>query len=304
MREQFKNSAATTLTASAITSTQTTITVVDATQLPSSPQFRIKIDSELLLVVGISGNTLTVVRGAEGTTAASHGGTSDVTHVLTQASLQTYGRDNVPWFDGIRQPFQLLDASGNTLTSSSFTEYRTASDVGTPVISDQDRAITIKRPAGSQGPSSTEGLVSLGRAVSSPYSVTLALAALVTGASGDFSIYVGARESASGKSKVLRLPFWYSGVNEWSINTYVNEASAGFVANKNYPVLRDVMWFRVRDDSTDLYFDYGDGVNWQNLYSAARAANFTTAADTVIFGAGANNNSFDDFLTLMAWSGA
>jgi hypothetical protein len=302
MQEQFKNASATTLGSAITSTTATTITVADATQFPSSPQFRIIIDSELMLVTGISGNTLTVVRGAESSPASVHSNGAAVTHIVTVGALDSLGKDNSPWWNGVRPTFELFDANGDTLTLSSFTEYRTASDVGTPSLANQDRYITIGRPAGSGGPGSTEGLVSLGRpAPSTPYTVTLALVPMVVGSNGQFSTYVGWRESSSGKSVVLRIPYWYSGGNEYSVNTYTNETSAGFVNNYDYPLLAGPQWYQLSDNGTDISVAFGDGVNWATVYSQARGANFTTAPDTLVWGAGANANAFDNFATLLAW---
>ncbi|MGY0692991.1 hypothetical protein ACW2QC_09410 [Virgibacillus sp. FSP13] len=56
---------------SAIDSTQTTIDVVDASEFPAVP-FRLTIDDEIMEVSAVSGNTFTVERGLENTTATSH----------------------------------------------------------------------------------------------------------------------------------------------------------------------------------------------------------------------------------------
>lgn len=84
--EQFANLAQTTLNGS-ITNIATTLTVTSATGFPVSGQFRIIIDSEIILVTAISGTTFTIARGAEGTTGAAHSSGVLVTHVVTAASL-------------------------------------------------------------------------------------------------------------------------------------------------------------------------------------------------------------------------
>jgi len=86
MPEQYANNAQTTL-AAAIAAADTTITVSSAAGFPSQPQFRIRIDNELLLVTAVSGTTWTVQRGVEGTTAAAHASGATVTHVLTAPRL-------------------------------------------------------------------------------------------------------------------------------------------------------------------------------------------------------------------------
>lgn len=301
MKEQFKNNSATTLSAAITSTSATAITVANATQLPSSPQFRIIVDSELMLVTGISGNTLTVVRGAEGSAATVHSNGSAVTHIVTVGSLQAYGRDNDGYFDGARPPLQLLDASGNTLTSSSFTTYNGAGDAHAAVVSDSDRRITIKRQAGS-GSGSAELMTHLARsAPATPYSIIIAIQPLVTTDSGKFASIVGFRESSTGKAKVLRIAY-FSGVNEFAINTYTNEASAGFVTTIDFPLLAPVQWYKLTDDGTNVTYYFGDGVNWMQLHQVARTTYFTARPDQVIWGCGANSNPYDSFCSLLAWS--
>lgn len=86
--EQFKNFGRTTLNdAGGIDADDTPITVTDGSVFPSSGDFRIRIESELMLCTSRSGNDLTVTRGIEGSTATSHSDGSAVSHVLTAASL-------------------------------------------------------------------------------------------------------------------------------------------------------------------------------------------------------------------------
>ena len=87
MTEQFSNLAITTLS-SGVDDSQTTIPVVSVGNFPTQGQFRILIDSEILIVTALSGTTWTVTRGAESTTPASHPANATVAHVLTAGSLQ------------------------------------------------------------------------------------------------------------------------------------------------------------------------------------------------------------------------
>ncbi len=64
---------------SAITSGSTQLTLTSASKFPNLPSFTIKIDSEQLLVTAVSGTTITVTRGVNGTTAASHNANTTVT---------------------------------------------------------------------------------------------------------------------------------------------------------------------------------------------------------------------------------
>lgn len=92
--EQFANNATTTLNGT-INASQTTLTVGNATSFPPVPQFRIIIDSEIMLVTGVSGNLYTVTRGAENTTQASHNNGVNVSMILTAGALQQFNTDNI-----------------------------------------------------------------------------------------------------------------------------------------------------------------------------------------------------------------
>lgn len=86
MPEQYANNAKTTLNG-AINNSTTSITVTDGSVFPSSGDYRLKVDSELMLCTARSGNTLTVTRGIESTTAASHSDLAQISLVLTKQSF-------------------------------------------------------------------------------------------------------------------------------------------------------------------------------------------------------------------------
>jgi hypothetical protein len=86
--EAFANQAVSTLSAAITTATAASCSVVDATAFPATGNFRIKIDDELLIVTAVAGNTFTIIRGVEGTTAATHGSGANVIHLLTKGSLE------------------------------------------------------------------------------------------------------------------------------------------------------------------------------------------------------------------------
>lgn len=93
--EQFSNHAGTTLNG-AINNSVTSLVVTSASGLPSIPQFRVKLEDELMTVTAISGTTLTVTRGVEGTSAASHANGVNVDHVLTADAIERYRSNSLP----------------------------------------------------------------------------------------------------------------------------------------------------------------------------------------------------------------
>lgn len=76
--------------ASGISSGATSLDVVAGTGVlfVASGSLRLRIDNEILICTARSTDTLTVTRGAEGTSAAAHSAGATVEHILTAASLQ------------------------------------------------------------------------------------------------------------------------------------------------------------------------------------------------------------------------
>ena len=84
--EQFANAASSTLNG-AILAGAGSLVVTSAASFPTVGQFRILVESEIMLVTGVSGTTFTVSRGQEGTTDAGHGNGATVTQILTAGAL-------------------------------------------------------------------------------------------------------------------------------------------------------------------------------------------------------------------------
>ncbi len=86
MTEQFANNAITTLNGT-ITSGALSLVVTSATAFPTAGNFRILIDSEIMLVTSVSGTTFTITRAQESTTAATHSNGATVTQIVTAGAL-------------------------------------------------------------------------------------------------------------------------------------------------------------------------------------------------------------------------
>lgn len=85
--ETFANTASSTLNG-AYTSGGSSIVVTSASTFPTTGNFRVLIDSEIMLVTAVSGTTFTVSGAQEGTSAANHSNGAAVTHLLTKGALQ------------------------------------------------------------------------------------------------------------------------------------------------------------------------------------------------------------------------
>lgn len=120
--EQFANNASSTLNGS-ITNVATSLVVTSATPFPTDPQFRLLIESELVLVTGVAGATFTVVRGIEGTTAVPHANSTPVTHIVTAGALAQRLSDTLP-----------LETIGHRLTLTSAVPVTTSDVIGASTL--------------------------------------------------------------------------------------------------------------------------------------------------------------------------
>jgi hypothetical protein len=84
--ERFANGGLSSLDA-AIDNDDLALTVKSAVGFPTGGNFRIIIDSEIMLVTDVQGKTFTVTRAQEGTSAAAHDADAAVFHVLTAGAL-------------------------------------------------------------------------------------------------------------------------------------------------------------------------------------------------------------------------
>jgi hypothetical protein len=87
MTERLVNMGETTL-AEDLDDSELVVTVTDGSVFPTTGDFRLAVDDELMLVTARSTNDLTVVRGIEGTTPASHADGTACACVITNAGLR------------------------------------------------------------------------------------------------------------------------------------------------------------------------------------------------------------------------
>lgn len=146
-REYFANNADSTLDG-AINSSTTTVTVIDGTAFPAGG-FRISIEDEILYVLTKSGNVMTVVRGAEGTTGASHADTTPVTHLLTAGSIEQLKLDALAMMGSGRKP-TTANTYGDEFDDDNFTGWTAVNSGGSPVdvIVEKDHFCSMLIPTG------------------------------------------------------------------------------------------------------------------------------------------------------------
>ena len=104
-----------------LTSTATTL------GFPSSGNFRVLIDGEILLATAVSGSSLTVSRAQEGTSIAAHSAGALVAAVLTGGSIGTYVTENaMASLTLVNNATTFLSTANVTLTPASSTLTLTA----------------------------------------------------------------------------------------------------------------------------------------------------------------------------------
>jgi hypothetical protein len=290
--EQYANdvpndSVATTLNG-AINNSVTSITVTSFTGFPTSAQYRIRIDNEIMIVTGGAGTTTwTVTRGAEGTPAASHLDLATVIHNLTRDGLialgtvihryetfasrpaaGTAGRLFLPQ-DGISAEFD------NGTTWSPFGPlWRWTPPVdgdyawvnqGTASITATADGLFLLTPAESTG----ANLRLRVKSYSAPKKLTVFFLPMLFKKSFQ-SMGIAFRESGTGKLVVLDLLC----ITASDLSVRAAKFTSATVFSADYqltgiPILPQ--WLQIEDDNTNLKFRFsGDGRNWIDFFSIGR----------------------------------
>ncbi len=292
-REQFANNAVDALNG-AIDDVVTSLNVADASAFPTDGNFRILIDSEIMLVTAISTNTFTVVRAQEGTVAASHSDAALVTQLLTAGSLERLITDNAIYSGSGLLPFGMFDRDGNVVDSSDFT-WDNQSQAS---VVDRGRGMFINATASGTGSHWNRGLW-LPAPASTPWSA-IALLHPLASTNGSFAqsgMFI--RESSSGKW------YTYSCLNAIEVETWNNSTSAGAeLFNTSAWLTNRMKWMRIRDDGTNLNFDISpNGVDWINLTTHGRTAHMAGGPDQAgVFVNRGNSVAVQQYLDVLHFS--
>ena len=154
----FKNNASTTLSA-ALSSSATSITVADATKLPSitgDEYFFCSIDDgsniEIVKVTGVSSNTLTIVRAQDNTTAQTFSSGDIIEQRLTAAVLETFPQldaDEITAteFIGDLRGAVIFNAQAGEAIDKGEVVYVSGISGNTPIVSLADADDSSKMPA-------------------------------------------------------------------------------------------------------------------------------------------------------------
>ena len=290
-RERIENDATSTLNG-AIDNSTTSVVVTSASTFPSEGDFRILIDSEIMLVTAVSGATFTVVRAQEGTTAASHDTGQAVIHLATREGMGNFARQNgVPLFNATgRPPIVCRNQAGTNLTISDFTAYNQGSATAADI-------------AGSCGfscympPQAANNLRVWAKAAPTPPWTLSVFCGGLADPQGT-QIMIGAKETgASGKLSSVFNRFNATGTHHWTSPT-VFDVSANLVDCSGMAL---GFWLRVEDDNTNLDFSIScDGVTWKQVGTELRTS-YLSSVDQLFFGLNDNNNTFGLLASIWAW---
>lgn len=297
--ERFVNDARTTLNG-AINNSTTSIVVTDGSVFPSLGDFRILIDSELMLVTARSGNTLTVVRGYESTTAAAHNDTVEVISVLTKGALERFAQEFCDPFAAIRRPYRLQDTNDATLTGASFTNVNFGGSGTTTKTDLSNGSILLEKDA--QSGANNYGLM-VKSAPTPPWILTVAIIpnSLVVTSSDEPVSGAVIRDSTTGEFYAFLL----MGENASRVRVFkLNSPTATETTFFNYDQWQwpfGPVWLQMEDDNTNLHFRVSpDGVSFVSFGSEAR----TTFLTPDQIGIGINNfgNPIPTQTTLISWT--
>lgn len=316
MAEQFANRAQSQLDGS-ILSGATTLTVDDGSVFPSSGNFRILVDAELMLCTSRSGNILTVTRAIESTSATSHADEAPVRHVLTVASLykfveqmigtgtfasrpatgvagRIYYPTDAPWITHCRDTGSTWENFWNGLllstppSSGSWTVHNAATGTWTHTkdaiqLTLADSANTAhsvyKRSSTYTAPTKVTigGFLTQGRQLSAPTYSAAEWGLALLDGSGKYVCGAVISEKPGGVIRPITIG-WYK-------FTSVSVFSAAYF-DRDSLAMSQPIFLQIEDDNTNRIFRYStDGINFTNLYTTTRT-DFLTADVEGFFGLG------------------
>jgi len=325
MSEKFANDFDTTIAdgGDGIDDSQTTIGLADAPPAAlASGEWRLLVESEIILVTAFSGSSITAcTRGAESTSAAAHAESTAATHVLTAGALgQLAGSGGHTISSGAYASAPGTHSDGDLyfptdapfLLRSDGTNWEHYGPIrkctAPPLIaaltevnkdtcsSDNDGGmLTMIHPA-----QSGDHEYVLVTAASSPWTFVVGFNFLIYHANYN-RLGLATREAASGKMKNLTL---YAGtslqITKMNSPTGYSGVYAG--AQEVYLSVPGKIFLKAQDDGTNIVFSFSvdDGFHWTQLYSGSRT-DFCTCDQVGLF-VDANHSSLGTNLSCFHWA--
>ena len=323
--ERFANGGLSSLSAG-IDNDDRWLTLGSVVGFPAEGNFRIIVDSEIMLVARVLGKTFLVVRGQEGTSAASHDTGAAVYHILTAGALTARDSDQVivgtiANRDTAGQAGRLYVPPEGFVTQDNGTDWDLLPywrftppaigdfswvNQGTATVTDYKGMTVLIPPTGA----SNNLRMLVKSAPTAPYRITVAMIAqdpsMTSGYCGEWGVCW--RDSVSQKIITFGIaryqdtwPVLQVAHTQWTNPTTI--AGGGQISHKRI-VPQWPYWIRFSDDGTNRTVEVsGDGVTWQ-LYEAAESRSTFITANQVGFYADDSPSSKTPrrVLSMLHWS--
>ena len=320
--ERFANGGLSSL-AAGIDNAVTSLTVASAVGFPTGGNFRIIIDSEIMLVTDVQGKTFTVARAQESTSAASHDAAAAVFHVLTagalaQRDIEQFATGAIASRDTAGQAGRLYlpnpeglvhqddGIQWNMLPLQRMTPPAAASfswvNQGTSTAVDT-KGMLVLTAQNTAGSDSLRCLVK--SAPATPYEITVAMLAVNPTYNQNSTIAqfgICWRESGTGK---LLTYGWMEGNYplNFSYSQWTNQTTLS-VNVFNYPTISfSLFWIKFSDDGSNrnVKISY-DGINWELAQAPQGRTVFLTADQVGIFAnAWKSSNGIPRVVSILHW---
>lgn len=303
MSEKYTNNGASTLNGG-INNSTTTVIVTSAASFPTTGNFRILIDSEIMLVTAVSTNTFTVTRAHENTSAASHSDLAVVTHIFTAGAIDAIRSDQIQV--GAYGSRPSAGKAGNVYIAndgpylshdngSVWSQYGPISKVVPIVTGDfswnnqlsatetvYGGAVVLATEASRASPSVASRIKT---APSAPYTVTMCfrVAHKPTTSGGLVNSWGGMILRESGTDKRLNMGIFQNDSPNRVVSFSQTSATSAISTVTNLIIsITSPIWFQVSNDNTNLIWRYSaDGYQWQQIATEAKTSHFTTAPDQI-----------------------
>lgn len=311
MAEQFANNAFTTVNQGGGIDDNTdpvVFAVSNSAAFPTTGNFRIKIDEEIMLVTSVSDGEFTCTRGVEGSPITAHANKAAIRHVFTAGALQQSFQDRY-----LTGTYASIPAAGVAnrryyCTDSIYTLVDTGSEwlhlidgcvVTPPVMADftwvQQSTATAVTTYGGIFMEATTGLSNqhnhmmlMKTAPNTPYSITLGFIPYTP--ASPFGLFGGVwRNSSSGNYSTIRTGtqsggnYWYQNMLEHFSNP--NNANGWeYLVNYQFGCHRQPIYVKFSDDGVNRKTYYGTNPNFfPNTYYTVVRTNWMTPNQVGMF---------------------
>lgn len=267
-QEQFANdlTGGTTLATALTDGTGTSVVVTSAATFPATPNFRIRIESEIMLVTAVSGTTFTVTRGAEGTTGAAHGAGVGVFHIITATSILQ------PYLRYAKYP------AAPAYVEPKATDFTLINTTGSPALS-QNSVFGMKLTKNAE---SLNNCTFAAKAVTAtPYTVTALIRNATPTPLTSSQIFYGlgwiqGTTSGTSKSEVIDVYTTYNGSDEVQTQYFPSWTSTSTGLSSLVIPTLDELWFQITDNGSSRIFKFSaDGVNFVTANTVSNTDQFT-----------------------------